>query len=156
MQGWSIFQRDHNIEYQERYSPDDHLFIWIFNASDIQNETNLLVYWANNKYTVTKWFEWSGDFLVNKTYQVHARCRTCRNVASPMVNILCRRKLFQNHFFVSLAKMKNKRWRNRLLKQVKSYICNNLNIAKVNVIDPTKDHFSRPLSIFYWRILQPW
>ena len=33
-------------------------------------------------------------------------------------------------------------WRNALLQQVKSYIDNNLNPAKVNVIDPIKDNFS--------------
>ena len=33
-------------------------------------------------------------------------------------------------------------WRNALLRQVKSYIDNNLNPAKVNVIDPIKDNFS--------------
>ena len=38
-------------------------------------------------------------------------------------------------------------WRNSLLKQVKSYIDNNLNPAKVNVIDLTKDNFTQPLSI---------
>ena len=34
-----------------------------------------------------------------------------------------------------------------LLKHVKSYIDNNLNPAKVNVIGPTKDNFSQPLSV---------
>ena len=33
------------------------------------------------------------------------------------------------------------------LRQVKSYIDNNLNPTKVNVIDPTKDNFTQPLSI---------
>ena len=38
-------------------------------------------------------------------------------------------------------------WRNTLLSQVKSYIDNNLCPAKVNVIDPTKDRFTQPLSV---------
>ena len=38
------------------------------------------------------------------------------------------------------------RRRNTLLKQVKNYIYNNLNPAKVNVIDPTKENFTQPLS----------
>ena len=38
-------------------------------------------------------------------------------------------------------------WRNTLLRQVKNYIDNNLNPAKVNVIDPTKDNYTQPLSI---------
>ena len=37
--------------------------------------------------------------------------------------------------------------RNTLLKQVKNYTDNNLNPAKVNVINPTKDHFTQPLSV---------
>ena len=38
-------------------------------------------------------------------------------------------------------------WRNTLLKQVKSYIDNNLNPAKINVIDSTKDIFTQPLGV---------
>ena len=33
-------------------------------------------------------------------------------------------------------------WRNALLRPVKSYIHNNLNHAKVNMIDLTKDNFT--------------
>ena len=33
------------------------------------------------------------------------------------------------------------------LRQVKKHIDNNLNPTKVNVIDPTKDNFTQPLSI---------
>ena len=36
--------------------------------------------------------------------------------------------------------------RNKLLRQVKSYIDNNLNPTKVIVIDPIKDSFTQPLS----------
>ena len=32
-------------------------------------------------------------------------------------------------------------------KYIKSYIDNNLNPAKVNVIDPTRDNFTQPLSV---------
>ena len=35
----------------------------------------------------------------------------------------------------------------RSLKQVKNYIDNNLNPANENIIDPTKDNFTQPLSI---------
>ena len=34
-----------------------------------------------------------------------------------------------------------------MLKKVRKYIDDNLNPAKVNVIDPTKDNFTQPLSI---------
>ena len=38
-------------------------------------------------------------------------------------------------------------WRNTILKQGKSFIDNILNSAKVNVIHPTKDNFTQPLSV---------
>ena len=38
-------------------------------------------------------------------------------------------------------------WRNRQQRKVKSYIDNNLNPVKVNVIDPIKDNLTQPLSI---------
>ena len=38
-------------------------------------------------------------------------------------------------------------WRYTLLRQFKSYNHNNFNPSKVNVIDPTKDNFTRPLSV---------
>ena len=33
-----------------------------------------------------------------------------------------------------------------IIKQVKSYVDNNLNPTKINVIDPTKDNFTQPKS----------
>ena len=33
-------------------------------------------------------------------------------------------------------------WKNTVLRQVKSYIENNLNLSKVNATDPTKDNFT--------------
>ena len=38
-------------------------------------------------------------------------------------------------------------WRKTLLKKVKKYTDDNLNPAKVNVIDPTKNNFTKPFSI---------
>ena len=72
------------------------------------------------------------------------------NVASPMVVILLRRQLLQNHLILNLAMRKIKEiltWRNTLLSQIKSYIDNDLDPAKVNVIDPTEDNFTQPLSV---------
>ena len=47
-----------------------------------------------------------------------------KNVTSPMVNILLRRQLWQNHLILNLAMIKSRflTWRNKLLRQVKSYI----------------------------------
>ena len=38
-------------------------------------------------------------------------------------------------------------WRNTLLREIKSYIDNNLNSIKVNMTDPIKDNFIQPLTI---------
>ena len=64
-----------------------------------------------------------------------------------MVDILLRRQLLQSHLILNLNGEKEEvlTWRNT--KQVKSYIDNNLNPLKLNVIDPTKDHFTQPLSV---------
>ena len=76
---------------------------------------------------------------------------TRMNVASGMVDILLRTQLLQYHLIINLPTKKKKQevltWINTLLKQVKSSIDNNLNPAKVNVIHPTKDNFSQPVSV---------
>ena len=75
---------------------------------------------------------------------------TRMNVAFPMVDSLLTKLLLQNHLILNLPVMKNKGFsmeKNKtLLKKVKKYIDDNLNPAKVNVIDPTKDNFTQPLS----------
>ena len=48
----------------------------------------------------------------------------------------------QSHLILNLAMIKKKG-----IKQVNSYIENNLNPAKLNVIDPTKDNFTQPMSV---------
>ena len=49
--------------------------------------------------------------------------------------------------FSSNKKQEILTWRNTLLRQVKNYIDNNLNPAKVSMIDPTKDNFTQLLSV---------
>ena len=73
---------------------------------------------------------------------------TRMNFASRMVDILLSRQSLQKQFISGLTMMKRKRLlRNMLLRQVKSYLDNNLNLAKGNVIDLTKDNFPQPLGI---------
>ena len=69
------------------------------------------------------------------------------NAIFRMVDILLRRQLLQSHLILNLNGEKEEvlTWRNT--KQVKSYIDNNLNPLKLNVIDPTKDNFTQPLSV---------
>ena len=49
--------------------------------------------------------------------------------------------------FTNKEKQEILTWRNTLLMQVKSYNDTNIYPAKVNVIDPTKENFSQPLSV---------
>ena len=71
------------------------------------------------------------------------------NAAFPMVDLLLKKLLLQSHLILNLPVMKRKRlaWGKTLLKKVKEYIDDNLNPAKLNVIDPTKDNFTQPSSI---------
>ena len=46
-----------------------------------------------------------------------------------------------------MIKIKVLAWENTLPRHVKSYTGKNLNPAEVNVIDTTKDNFTRPLTI---------
>ena len=59
---------------------------------------------------------------------------TTTNVVSPMVDILLRRQLLKNNLILNFSndeKLEVLTWKNTLLSQVKSYINNNLNPAKV-------------------------
>ena len=71
------------------------------------------------------------------------------NVASSIVDTLLRKQFLQNHLILNFNDKKQDvlTWRNTMLGQTKSYIDNNLNPAKINVIDPTEDSFTQPLSI---------
>ena len=65
-----------------------------------------------------------------------------------MVDILLRRQLLKNNLILNFSndeKLEVLTWKNTLLSQVKSYINNNLNPTKVNVVDQTKDSFTQPL-----------
>ena len=66
-----------------------------------------------------------------------------------MVDFLQRRQLLQNHLILKLAKIKQEILARRKaeLGKVKNHIDGNLNPSKVNVVDPTKDNFTQPLTI---------
>ena len=66
------------------------------------------------------------------------------NVASSRFDIVLRKQFLQNHLILNFNDKKQEvlTWRNTLLGQTKSYIDNNLNPAKINVIDPTEDNFT--------------
>ena len=94
-------------------------------------------------------------FELVKTYQVHTHSRTSWKYSK---NEFCfsHGRYFTEKTIIAKpldSKFSNEEkqevltWRNSLLSQVKSYIDNNLYPAKLNVIDPTKDSFTQPLSV---------
>ena len=94
-------------------------------------------------------------FELVKTYQVHGHSRTCWKFNN------CECRFSYGHYFMEkiiIAKLLDFKfgneekqeilpWRNTLLRQVKSYIDNYLNLARLNVIDPTTDNFTQLLSV---------
>ena len=94
-------------------------------------------------------------FELVKTYQVHAHSRTCWKYNENECRFLCGQYFTEKTIiakpldsnFNDNEKKDVLTWRNTLLKQVKSYIDNNINPAKVNLIDPTKDNFTQSLRI---------
>ena len=95
-------------------------------------------------------------FELVKTYQVHFTQKfsgntTRMNAALPMVNFLLKT---ENYYYKTIdSKFTNDEkqqvltWTKTQLKKVKKSIDENLNPAKENVADPTKDSFTQPLSI---------
>ena len=72
------------------------------------------------------------------------------NADFPMVDILLRGQLLQNHFILNFnddEKQEVLKLRNTLLKQFKNYFDKNLNPAKGNVLDLTKYNFTQPLIV---------
>ena len=95
-------------------------------------------------------------FELPETCLVHAHTRTCWKYNKNECRFWYGRYFTENTiiaipFDYKLTNEKKKQevltWINTLLKQVKSSIDNNLNPAKVNVIHPTKDNFSQPVSV---------
>ena len=88
-----------------------------------------------------------------KTYQVHVHFRTCWKYSKDECSFSYGRYLTEKIIiekpldskFSNEEKEEILKWRKTLLRQVKIYIDNNLNPAKVNVIDPTKDNLNHPL-----------
>ena len=104
------------IEFQERGSPLVHLFIWIFNAPNTENEAAYIEF--IEKTINAQLPDQLSDpelFELIKTYQVHTHSRTCwkynkNDAASSMTVILLRRQLLQNRLILSLAMRKSERF----------------------------------------------
>ena len=94
-------------------------------------------------------------FELVKIYQVHTHSRTYWKYNKNEFRFSYGRYFTEKTIITKLldSKFSNEEkqevltWRITLLSQVKIYIDNNFYPAKVNVIDPTKDNFSQPLSV---------
>ena len=137
-----------HIGFQERGNPLVHLFIWIFNVPNIQNEAAYIEY--IEKTINGQLPGYSNDpelFELLKTYQVPAHSRTCWKYSKNECYFFYVRYFTEKTIIAKQIDSKfnddEKKdiltWRNMSIRQVKIYIDNNLNPAKVNVIDPTKD-----------------
>ena len=87
-----------------------------------------------------------------KTYQVHAHSRTCwkynKNECPFFFGwYFTEKTIIAKPLDSKLSNEEVLTWRNTFLNQVKSYTDNNLNPAKVNVIEPTKKKFIQPLRV---------
>ena len=144
------------IEFQERGSSYVHSFIWIFNAPNTENETAYIEFIEKTMNGQLPGHLSDPElFELVKTCQVHTHSTT-----SWKYNKNECRFSYGRHFtgktitgkpldskFNNEEKQKILTWRNALLNQVKSSIDNNFYPAKVNVIDPTKENFTQPLSV---------
>ena len=144
------------VEFQEQGIPHAHSFVLIFNAPNTQNET---VYIAFIKKAIDAQFpnhlKYPEIFELVKTYQVDAHSGTCWKYNKNECRFSYGRYFTEKTIIAkpidsSLSndeKGEILSWRNTLLQQVKSYNDNNLNSAKVNVIDSTKGNFTQPLCV---------
>ena len=144
------------LNFRKGGSPHVHSFISIFNAPSIENETSHIEFIEKTiRAQLPDHLSNPELFELVKTYQVHAHSRICWKY-----NKNERRFSYGPYFsektittkpldckFSSDEKQEFLTWANTLLRQAKSYVDNNLNPAKVNVIDPTIDNFTQPLTI---------
>ena len=102
------------IEFQERGSPHVRSFIWILNASNIQNEAAYIKF-IEQAITVPladplndpELFELITKFMLTPKL---AGDTTRMNATFPMVDILVRKLLLQNHLILNLPMTKSKRF----------------------------------------------
>ena len=85
-----------------------------------------------------------------KNYKVRALSRTCCESRVSYGRYVTEKTIHAKPLDSKLSNDEKEEvltWRNTLLKQVRGYIDNNLNPAKVKVIDPIKGNFTQPLSV---------
>ena len=146
------------VEFQVRGSPHIHSFIWVLDAPILTEETvEDYVQWVDSIISAQL-----PDHQINpslhhlvKTYQMHRHSHTCRKYKKDK----CR--FHFGHFFTNktiVAKPLPKNMpleekngilahRQKVLNTVSDYINNDLNPAKLNIFDPSRDDYTVPLSI---------
>ena len=87
-------------------------------------------------------------FELVKTYQVHAHARNCWKYNNNECCFYYGQYVTEKAVIVKplVSKFSNDE-KQGILKEVKRYIDNNFNPEKLNVIHPTKDIFTQPLSV---------
>ena len=146
------------VEFQVRGSPHIHSFLWMVNAPSLtkSNKEEYIEYVDNIIHAILP-DEMEEPKLYNlvKTYQLHRHSKTCRKYK----NQVCRfhfGKFFSKRTIVAepLAsdipedeRMMQLQKRKEILSKVKEYINTNLNPAKVNFFDHSRDDFVEVKSI---------
>ena len=144
------------IEFQERGSLYFHLFIWIFNVPNMENEAAYTEFIEKTlNVQLPDHLNYPERFELVQTYLVHAHSGTCWKYNKNECRFSYGQYFTEKTIiakpldskFSNDEKQEILKWTNTSPRQVESYIDNNLNSVKVNVIDPTKDNFTQSLSV---------
>ena len=122
---------------EERGSLHVHSFLSIFNALNVENEAVCIEFFKPLDY-----FNDQDLFDLVKTYQVHAHFRTCWKYNKYECRFFYDQYLTEGTIiakpldskFSNDEKQAILAWGNILLRQIKSYVYNNVNSVKLNAI----------------------
>ena len=146
------------VEFQVRGSSHIHSFIWILNAPKL-TKVNIDDYrkWVDSviRSDLPDPNNEPALFELVKTYQIHRHSKTCRKYRNEKC-IFHFGKFFTNKTIIAQpladsvppdVKLQKMQQRNNILKKVKNYIDNELNLTKKNFLDSTKEDYEELKSI---------
>ena len=145
-----------HIEFQGRGSSHVHSFVWILNPPNIQDEAAYISFVKKTINAQQPDPQNDSEFFeLVKTYQVHSHSRTCfkhkkNECRFSYGQFFTEKTIIAKPVDSEISKDKKQEMltqRNATLGKVISYIDDNLNPSKVNVVDPTKDNFTQSLNI---------
>ena len=134
-------------------NPYFHSFIWILNRPSIQDKFAYIKFFAKKMHTYQPIWMIQSFLSYLRLTKFMPTLEIAGNTAK---TLLLSRPIFTGERIIAKPrdskfsvdkKQEVLTWRNTLIRQVKSCIDNNLNPAKVNVMNWTKDKFTQPLSI---------